>query len=178
MKTNAVNSKDIMLKNGLYYGLTLIAVSVVVYAMGLTFSGDTAVGLSVTILSFLVMILFVILGISQYKSANSGYITLSQALKIGVGLVLVGALVSGVYNLIFVTLIEPDFTEKMLSLQREKMAEMGNLTSEQIDQSVDVMRKFMSPLSSFLISIGGTLFFGFIISLIAGAVMQKKEQSF
>ena len=178
MKTSRMDSKSIMLRNGLYLGLTTVIVGVVIYAMGLTFSGNMVVGIANTGLWFISMLLFIVLGISQFKKEKAGFLTLREALKVGIGIALIGAIISIIYSLIFSTVIEPNFNEKVLELQREKMLEMNpNLSSDQLENAIEVSRKLMSPLFTIPVTIMWNLFLGLIISLIAGAVMQKKETS-
>ena len=103
METSRVDSKSIMLRNGLYLGLTTVIVGVVIYAMGLTFSGNMVVGIANTGLWFISMLLFIVLGISQFKKEKVGFLTLREALKVGIGIALIGAIISVIYSLILST---------------------------------------------------------------------------
>lgn len=179
METNVVNSKNIMLKNGLYLGLAMVLVNVIMYVSGMTYSGNTLMGIITTILKFALMIFFIVLGIKQFRTENSDFLRLSQALKVGIGIALVMAIIEAVYSLLFTTVIEPDFNDKILDVQRAAMIEANpNLTQQQLDGAIEISRKFMSPVFALPISIVWNLFLGLIISLIAGAVMQKKEQTY
>lgn len=179
METNVVNSKSIMLKNGLYLGLAIVVVYVIMYASGLVYSGSMVAGFASGMLRFAIMILFVVWGIKQFKMENSGFLMLAQALKVGIGIALVSALVEVAYNLLFTMVIEPDFADKMFEVQKTVMLEQNpNLTTEQLEAGREMGKKFSSPMFTIPISIVWNLFLGLIISLVAGAVMQKKEQIF
>ncbi|MDO4783068.1 MAG: DUF4199 domain-containing protein [Capnocytophaga felis] len=179
METNVVNSKDIMLKNGLYLGLAIVLVNVVMYASGMIYNGNTVVGILSSVLKFGLMVFFIVLGIKQFRTQNSGFLMLGQALKVGVGIALVMAIIEVLYSLIFTTVIEPDFFDKMLEVQKAAMIEANpNLTEQQLDGAIEMSRKFTSPVFTLPISIVWNLFLGLVISLIAGAVMQKKEQEY
>ncbi|GIJ96321.1 hypothetical protein CAPN001_08900 [Capnocytophaga stomatis] len=178
METNAVNSKNIMLKNGLYLGLTSIAMSVIWYATGNTYSTNPLMGTLLTIIGLGISIFFIVVAIKKFKAENNGYLFLSQALKIGIGVALIGGVIAAAYALLFTTVIEPDYFEKLLEVQRQAMIEANpNLTEQQLQAMGEMAEKFsLSPFTTFTFSIIGSLFSGLIISLIAGAVMQKKEQ--
>lgn len=179
METNVVNSKSIMLKNGLYLGLAIVAVNVIMYVSGLVYSGSMVAGFASGMLRFAIMILFVVWGIKQFKMENSGFLMLAQALKVGIGIALVSALVEVAYNLLFTMVIEPDFADKMFEVQKTVMLEQNpNLTTEQLEAGREMSKKFSSPMFTIPISIVWNLFLGLIISLVAGAIMQKKEQTF
>ena len=49
-----------------------------------------------------------------------------------------------------------------------------NMTGEQASQAMDMSSMFMTPAFFSLMSIIGSLFFGLIISLIAGLIMKQE----
>jgi len=121
------------------------------------------------------MIVVIILGIKNYKLANSNIISWGQAVKIGVGIAIVSAVIGIIYNLIFVNFIEPDFMAQML--EKQKLAwEEANMTTEQIEGAESMMKTFSSPAITSAIGIIAAAFFGFIISAIAGAIMKRTEE--
>lgn len=175
METKTVNSKSIMLKNGLYLGLTSVALAIVFYVLGISFS----LSWLSSILGFAAIVLFIVWGIKQFKTENQGFLTIGQALKIGVGIAVVSAIISVVYTFVFQTFIEPDFINQAFEAQREKMAENGmELQEEQLENMKEMMTQPSMQVLSYVGTILASAFFGLIISLIAGAVMQKKEQTF
>ncbi|MDO4229207.1 MAG: DUF4199 family protein, partial [Capnocytophaga sp.] len=103
METKIVNSKDIMLKYGLYLGLASIALSIIPYVLGITFSASTWIA----ILGYLVTIFFIVMGIKQFKAQRSGFLKIGEALKIGIGISLIGGIIGVLYMLIFNNVIDP-----------------------------------------------------------------------
>ena len=171
-----LDAKKIMLQNGILLGLVTILISVIGYVSGITLSGDSILQLLISVLGFAAIIVFIVLGIKKYRAGNGGFISLSQAIKIGLGVAVIGGVIAALYNVVFVEYIDPDFTEKILLLQKEKMLEADpNLTQQQLDAGIGMARKFSTPWMQFAFSIIGSLFFGFIITLIAGLVMRKEE---
>ncbi|CEN39975.1 DUF4199 domain-containing protein [Capnocytophaga cynodegmi] len=175
METNVVNSKNIMLKNGLYLGLASTALSVAIYATGKTYETGLIFGVITFIISLSIYIYTIRLGIKQFKTENSNLLTIAQALKIGVGIALVGGIIIAIYTYIFTTIIEPEYYEKMTQIQLDKLQEMfPNTDVEEAKRQQGEPSQYITILGS----VGGSLFLGLIISLIAGAVMQKKEQTY
>lgn len=165
------SAKNVMLNYGVILGFALILISVIAYSLGMAYEQDW----KMSVLSFLVTVAILVFGIKKYKEMNGGYLTLGEGLKTGVGAALIGSILLVIYTLIFIYFIEPDFFEKTMEIGRQKMLENPNLTEEQIDQALEMQKKFQGPgiISAFVII--WYLFIGFIISLIASLVMQKKE---
>lgn len=172
MESN-ISSKKIMINYGALLGIVTVLFSVILYATGMYKDPHW----TLSILSFLIFLVPVILGIRAYKSGNNGYLTLPDALKTGIGIALIGGLIGGLWNLTLTQVIEPDYMEQVLQMQQEKIAEQfPDYTEEQIEQSMAIGRKMSSPIITFAIGIIGSLFMGFIVSLISGLIMQKKEE--
>jgi hypothetical protein len=65
----------------------------------------------------------------------------------------------------------------MLEVQQQKMLETyPNFTDEQLEASMEMAKKMSGPAISSAIAIIGSLFFGFIISLIGGLIMKKTDE--
>ncbi|MFY0629398.1 MAG: DUF4199 domain-containing protein [Flavobacteriaceae bacterium] len=168
---NQASSKSVILNYGLVLGILSILTSVVVYALDKHLDQDWRV----SVLSFVVMIVIIVLGIRNFKTANLNLVTWGQAVKIGVGIAIIGALISIIYNLIFINFIEPDFMNQMLDKQR-LLWEEANMSSDEIEASESLVKTFSNPALTSAIGIIAAAFFGFIISAIAGAIMKRTEE--
>ncbi len=172
METQKLQARKFILNYGLILGIISILISVVMYVMNLYIEKSWIGG----VLSFIAMIIIIVYGINEYKKSNGGFLSLGQALKIGVGIALIAGILGTIYQLIFMNVIEPDFMEKMQQMQYDQMIENNpNMTQEQIDMAMEMGRKFSSPWITSAISIVASLFFGLIISLIAGLIMKKEN---
>ena len=168
---NQTNSKSIILNNGLYLGLTGVIVALILYAIGKSFELQwisNVVGLVATIA-------FVVLGLKAFKSNNGGFMSWGQGLKIGMGIVMVSAVITVVYTLLFTNVIEPDFQQQAIEYQQQKWLDAG-LTQEQIEAFTESSEKFQSPaiVSAMILAISA--FLGFIITAITAAIMKKSEE--
>ena len=112
----------------------------------------------------------------QFKKQNEGYLSLSEALKIGLGISLVSALIGVVYTLILTNVLDPDTMQKSLEFTMDKVrAENPEIPQEALDTTRSIQEKMSSPLILAAVQIIFALFFGFIISLIGGLIVKKSR---
>ncbi len=164
-----LSSNKIILTYGFLLGLLTIVLQVISYVMDAHIDRpwwSTVILLAITIG-------VIVFGISVYKRENNSFLSLSQALKIGIGIALISSILITIFNFFFINYIDPNFIEKTLEFTRRQMEEAGTLTKEQIDASMEMTSRFMQPWIMNAISILGGIFWGFIISLIAGLAMRK-----
>lgn len=172
METQTASVKKIALSYGLILALSTIVVSVVVYAMGMTYDQPWWQSL----LNFLLMTGCIVYGLKAFKNDNGGFLSVGESLKTGLAIALVAGLIGSLFSLLFVTVIEPDFAVNMLEATRVKMLEDNpNMTAEQTEMAINMTEKMLSPGILVAFGIIASLFFGFIISLIAGLVMKNNR---
>lgn len=169
---NQVNSKSIILNYGLMLAVVSIIVSLISYATGTHFKPHWSTSV-ITIIAFIAL---VVLGIKKFKGLNNGFLSFGQAVKTGVGIAIISALIGSVYQYIFMNFIEPDFMSQMLEIQQQSMIDQG-MSEEQIEAAQEMGAKFSSPLMMSAFGIIGSAIGGFIISAIAGAIMKKTEEN-
>jgi uncharacterized membrane protein YeaQ/YmgE (transglycosylase-associated protein family) len=172
METQALSVKKIAMPYGLILALATIVLSVIVYVMGMTYDQPWWQSL----LNFVLMVTCIVYGLKAYKNGNGGFLSLGEALKTGLAIALIAGIVGSIFSYLFVTVIEPDFAVNMLEATREKMIEQNpEMTEEQMTVTLDITEKMMSPGILVAFGIIASLFFGFIISLIAGLVMKQNR---
>jgi hypothetical protein len=172
MDTPKASVKKIALNYGLYLGLASVLLNVIWYVMDMHIDRPWYQGL----IGFAVMILILVYGLKAFKKDNGGYMSLGEALKTGLAISLIAGIISVIYTFILVNYLEPDFVQKTLELTEEQMYEQNpNLTTEQAEMALNMTEKFMSPGILSAIGLIASLFFGFIISLIAGLIMKQSR---
>jgi len=169
MENQTTSSKQIMLSYGLMLGIATILISVVNYAIGDIYEPHW----SIQVVGLLVIIALIVLGIKKYKTENV-FLSFGQAIKIGLGIALIGALISLAYTLVFIKVIEPEFLPNTIEFETQKMLDQGQ-GDEQIEMAVGFMKSYMMIMIVAMIIISN-LFIGFVVSLIAGAVMKKTDE--
>ncbi len=172
METQKLQARKFILNYGLILGVVSILISVVMYVTNSLVEQNWIA----SILGIVVMIVAITYGINEYKKSNGGFLTLGEAIKIGVGVALIAGIIGAIYQFIFMTYIEPDFLEKMMQVQFDNMIEQNpDMSEEQIEMSMEMGRKFSSPWITTAFQIVGNLFFGLIISVIAGLALKKEN---
>merc|ERR1711916_54700 len=159
------SAKQVMLNYGLILGFAGILINVAVFAMGKTYDPHW----SVMVIGILVTIAVIVMGIKKVKESNNGLLSLGDALKTGLGIALIAGIISVIYTFIFTNYIEPEYFERMAEVQQQKMSEQyPNMSDEQIENAMEMTKKMSGIGMTAEVSLIGSLFIGFIISLIAG----------
>lgn len=171
MENQTASPKQIILNYGVILATISILLNVIMYALGKHYEQDWKMG----VIGFVIMAAVIFMGIKKFKEFNGNILSLGQALKTGMGIALIAGLIGVVYTLIFMNIIEPDFMDKMMEIQRQNMIEnYPNLTDEQIDMQMEMGKKFANPWVSSAFQLIGSLFFGFIIALVSGLILKKE----
>jgi preprotein translocase subunit YajC len=142
------------------------------FFLDMHYKNDSTAG----IVSLVIMIGILLYAFIQFKKQNEGYLSLSEALKIGLGVSLVSSLIGIVYTVILMNFLDPDTMKKSLELSMETMRiQNPEMPQEQLDMARSMQEKMSSPLILSAIQIIFALFIGFIISLIGGLIVKKSR---
>lgn len=156
---------------GIILGVILILISIIMYVTGMALEGTQWP----MYLYYLIFPITLILAIKSFKKENGGFLSISEALKVGMAAAVISAIIFLLYSLVFNYLIEPNWSEQVIDATRDKMNEMGNLTEAQVEQSLEFVKWGANPLIGGAIWLAMSAFFGLIYSLIAGAIMKQKR---
>ncbi len=168
---NKTKSRQLILNYGVYLGLIGVLIHLTFFATGKLIELSWLSGT----LGFIAMIIFIVLGIKKFKKENDGFLSFGQALKIGVGMAVVSAVITILYTFLFTNVIDPTFQERAMEAQTQAWLDNG-MTEEQVEQSLEVAKKFQTPLITSAMSILFAAFFGFIFSAITGAILKKTPE--
>jgi hypothetical protein len=163
-----VNVWKANLTNGLILGLTGIVYTLVLYFL------DMSTNKSLGYVFFIVLIIVLFFLVKSYRDNYMlGMITYGQAFGAGVIICLYYAIIMAVFSYILYSFIDTGLINKLIAMSEEAGLKRG-LTQEQIDMSMKVTRKIMTPTFLSIMSIVSNMFFGTIMSLLA-AIFVKKE---
>ena len=162
--------------NIITYGIILGSISIVfqlmLFFLDMHYKNDSTAG----ILSLLITSGILIYSFIVFKKNNEGYLSLSEALKIGLGVSLVSALIGIIYTQLLVNFLDPETMKKSLELSMDTMrAQNPEIPQEALDTARSIQEKMSSPLIFSAVQIIFSLFFGFIISLIGGLIVKKSR---
>ncbi|WP_281987422.1 DUF4199 domain-containing protein [Aquimarina aggregata] len=176
MAETNISTKKVIVK----YGLTM-GVLWVIYGITRHFShyDETIGNWLFSTIEISIYISLIIYAIYSYKVLNGGFLGLSKAIKIGIGIALIGGIMTFVWNITLYKIIEPNMLNQILEIKREEMiASNPDKSQEQIVKSMEIAKKYSSPYLISLIMLASNLFLGFLISLLGGAIMQKQRNPF
>ncbi|MEO9571999.1 MAG: DUF4199 domain-containing protein [Polaribacter sp.] len=168
---NQASSKSIILNYGLYLGIIGIILHLALWASGSLIDLNWIN----TLVWFILLIVFLVIGINKFKEQTGGFISWSQGLKIGMGIAMISAIITLIYTFLFMYVIDPGFQQQAMEVQQQKFLDAG-MTEEQIEASIEMGKKFQSPGVLSAIILIWFAFLGFIGSAIVAAVMKKSEE--
>lgn len=155
----------------------LLALASAVFSLVLFLTGfqteKLATGQFLQWLGFPIMIVILVLGgRSQAASrapAETGY---GRAFGWLLLVTLIGGFLTGLYNFIHFQFINPDFPEYVSRLTEARLETMG-MSAAKIEEALRMQEAFLTPVVQGLVAFGGTLFFGFIFSLIIAIFVRR-----
>ena len=167
---NQSSLKSIVINYALLLAGISIAFNLMLFFLDMHYQQSQASG----IVGIVIMIGVIIYAFIQFKKNNEGFISLSESLKIGLGISAVAALIGVVYSFILSEFLDPNLMQKAIDFQMEKMRiENPKMTQDQLENIRSMQEKFSGPLIRSAFQIIGSLFIGFIISLIGGLIVKK-----
>jgi len=168
----AASRKSVMINFGVLMGFASIIIQLLIYVFGSIYEPHWGF----IVLSVGITALFIVLGIKKVKDSQNGFLSMGDALKTGLGIALISALIYSVYLVIFQHLIEPSYFDNLALLQEKTILEGNpNLTDEQLEQAKGFAAMFNNSAVNVGITILFSLFLGLIISFFSGLIMKKSE---
>jgi hypothetical protein len=125
----------------------------------------------------LIMVAAIIIFCIQYGKQQTDGVTFGKVFGYGFKISLVVSVIMIVYALLSFYLIFPELTEQILVKTRTDLQAKGGLTDDQIDQQVNMTKKFLTPIPLAIFAFLGTLFYATIASLLGAAFTKKSEPS-
>ncbi len=172
MENQRITPAQTALNFGIILGAYNIIVGIMLYFLNMHYQNDQTVG----IINIVFTVIIIMVGIIQYKKANEGFLSLTEALKIGLGVAVISGVLGIIYYFILTGILDPETLDKSLEFQKQKMLSSDpEMSVESANKFVEMQRKFSSPLIISAFAIVGSLFIGFVISLIGGLIVKKSR---
>lgn len=170
METQKISTGKFAMNYGLALGLVMTAIGVLMYVTGMALEGVQWP----QYLYYLIFPIVIYMAISKYKASNGATLSLGEAIKVGLTVSMISALIYGIYTLVFNYVIDPEFLGQVMDVAREKMMENQEMSPEQLDQTMEWMEKFSNPALGVAFWVALSAFFGLIYSLIFGLIMKSE----
>ena len=171
--------KNIVLKHGLYATSVVVGIPLLVWVFT---PGEPNYDLG-EIIGYATMILcmaFVFLGIREHRDHQlNGTISFWQALKLGMSIALIPSLAFGIYDLLYVAYLDPDFYDAYYS---QYVADLkSSLSQDDFEKALTEIEAqkelFTNPVMQFLVMFLTVFLIGFVVSLLSSLVLKRPVTS-
>lgn len=172
MGKSSPQTSSYALNFGTMLGIATVFFSLMLFILDAHYQGDT---LSSVVPLFL-SVGFINYGIYQFKKDNSGFVSLSEALKVGVGIALISGIIGTIYGVILTEFLDPEFMNKTFEIAKQKMLDANQeLSIEDANQAIEMSKKFASLPVRIAGGLISSVFIGFFVSLIGGLILKKTK---
>jgi hypothetical protein len=156
---------------GVGTGLVLIVLSLILYVANLYMNEV------LRYLEYVIMIAGMVIGSLQYRKVQlKGFMTYGQAFSTNFLIGLFATVVSVIFFFFYIKYINTGLIDEIMAQVRTKMeAKAGNMSQEQMDQSMMWTEKFMSPVWMVIWGFLVSAFWAAILSLIIAIFIKKKN---
>ena len=114
--------------------------------------------------------------IYKYKIKNNNFLSLKQAVIIGLGIVSIGSFIPVSHDYIYDNFVEYDLIVEKIEAKKENISTKNpDLSDEEIAQKIQKLKDNRFDKSQYIIEFIWNLSLGLIISLLGGALMQKNK---
>ncbi len=162
MSINSVKMKYTVFKYGTYGILTGLVVFLLHLVLGIGANLDYSTNEILGYISIFLSLSFIFFGVKHYRDQiNNGMVSLKQAIVIGLAISICVGVGIGLADFIYTKFINPDFFKDY-----EQMLINQGRANEILEMTSTIAALFMLSLVTVI---------GFIISLISGLILQRKN---
>jgi hypothetical protein len=128
-------------------------------------------------LSSIPFIVYLFLAQKEYKDQAGGYISFGQAFSTGFKYAIFAGILLAIFTYLYLAILSPQVYDKAMADAQQKLTDQGQLSSEQIDSTMEISRKYGMIFATVGIVIFDA-FIGAILSLIGAAIFKKERPLF
>lgn len=168
--------KTTVVKFGIYSSALLI----ILFSLEFLFEGtmDFSTSEIFGYVSIILALSFVYFGIRSYRdNVNNGLVSFFKAIKIGLIITLLASITFGLINVVYTEIINPDFINEYYAYSIEKLRD--TLPEAEFQTKLKGLESqkemFANPFVNFSVMSLTVFIIGFIISLISGLILQRKN---
>ena len=159
------------------YGLIAGGIGIIFGIMLFTMDMQYERGWGVQGTQIAILAAVIVLGIIQYKKANMGFLSISEALKVGAGVALISGILGLLYFFVLSNFLEPDYMDNMYEIGKQQALQNNpKLTEEQIDQGIEMQKSF--AWISYPVILIMNIIIGLVVGVIAGLILKKQKPAY
>ncbi|TAI49179.1 DUF4199 domain-containing protein [Flagellimonas allohymeniacidonis] len=163
-------------KFSLNYGLILGGISVIFGILLYTQDLHTSQSPVLMVFNIVIMAVVTFLGIQAFKKANGSFLTIGQAIKVGIGIALIAAIIGILYSYVLTNFIDTDAPSKIMDARLGPALESGEITQEQFDQQKEQSLKFW--WMGYPVILIFNIIIGLVLGLISGLILKKAKPAY
>ena len=164
--------KSTIIQYGLIYGGLAVVFNIMLFIMDMHYQGGSLQQWT----GLIIMVGSITFAQIAYRKLNDGYLNLSEAIKVGLGVSLIGILIAVVYGWLQATILDPNQIEKATEFALNQAIDQNpEMTDEMIAMTKEWIEWGSSPSISTAFALGFGLLFGLIVSLITGLFVKKSK---
>ncbi|WP_295179073.1 DUF4199 domain-containing protein [uncultured Christiangramia sp.] len=171
------STKKLATSYGLYLGIALILISVLVYAFDISLMTEWYY----TPIVYIIILALAIMAVNKAKKFNTGIFSFKEAFSTYFITVVIGLVLSTLFSVILFNVIDPQAADTLQEITMSKQAEMFEkfgMTEAQINETMTEMQKenFFS-FKNVMISLAIQLVIFSIIGLIVALIFREKDKT-
>ena len=164
--------KSTIIQYGLIYGGLAVVFNIMLFIMDMHYQGGSLQQWT----GLIIMVGSITFAQIAYRKINDGYLNLSEAIKVGLGVTLIGILIAVVYGWFQAIVLDPNQIEKATEFALNQAIDQNpEMTDEMIAMTQEWIEWGSSPGISTAFALGFGLLFGLIVSLITGLIVKKSK---
>jgi hypothetical protein len=165
------------IKWGLITGMVYVIFSLISNMLGLQqggSGGSMGIGMLMNVLMMGATFGTIFMGVREFRDQeNGGFLTMGEGFMSGLKIALIAGVIAGLFTLLYMTVIDPDMTDKILESAEEQM-DKSNVPEEQREMSRKITGMFLNPVVMAPFMIIWIALWGMGKALIAGAILKKE----
>jgi len=163
--------KQTVLRYGLWSGLVICLLFLASFLIfhDTNFEAQEVFGYTSIILS----LLFVFFGMRHYRDkVNNGVLSFGRGMKVGTLIVLIPSLIFGLFNILYVIVINPGFYKRYMEHMKETMP------AAEYQVAAKEMEMWANPMFSFAIMAVTVFMIGMIVTVISSLILRRRAASY
>ncbi len=159
---------------GLRYGLIFGLISIINMLVVNMTNMEKPLGF----IAWVIGIAMIVMAMLYFRSNNGGLMRYGQGVSTGMAASGVSSVMGSFFFFIYIRFIDTGYIKKLLENTRTELEKNPDLSDDQVNATLEMSSKFMTPELMFIFGLIISLIFGLVISLIVAAILKKENKEF
>ncbi|MFD3407863.1 DUF4199 domain-containing protein [Aquirufa sp. HETE-83D] len=174
---STASSSIIALKYGFIHGIVCFLYTVIVDLMGWSFEFQEFIGWVSLIGFFVLIFIFSILCLFEFRSSNGGYISYGESLGLTTLLGALFGLINGGFNYIYLKFINIEYLSKNIEIAKDRFKDQS-ISKSNLNQIEHLLIFINKPGFQFFLLLLFYFVITFLLGLIVSAIVKREKPIF